>query len=94
MKPHSKEQISSWVVFGLNIVTEAVAIIPLFEELDIGFHREAFVLIVVLIACDILVIFLAVLATITDPSDPVVKLERYCRLTNKSFPDSKYEYYC
>mmetsp|Transcript_20571 Transcript_20571/g.31348 ORF Transcript_20571/g.31348 Transcript_20571/m.31348 type:complete len:101 (+) Transcript_20571:580-882(+) len=45
-------------------------------------------------AIDFLVVMLAIKTAGTDPSDQVVRHERYCRMTNQHFAEKDYEFFC
>jgi hypothetical protein len=50
--------------------------------------------VIVFVALDILTIVFHLLASCIDPSDPVVRWERLCRLNNQPFPEDQYELFC
>ena len=49
---------------------------------------------VVLICFNAAVFVLAFATTIIDPSDQLVRLERYCKMTNQEFPEEQYDRFC
>jgi palmitoyltransferase len=46
------------------------------------------------VSVDLLLIYFAYLCTAVDPTDEVVRQERYCKLTEQEFPEYMYEYFC
>ena len=88
MKPYSLHQIISWVVFSLCVLIQIMGILPQALYASSGeyptmFSVEAFLFLV----SDIAVIMLAYKTTVADPSDMLVREERYCRLTKQNFPE-------
>jgi len=51
-------------------------------------------LIFIFVILNLLVVIFAYLATITDPSDPLVKQERFSRITKQTFPEDDFELFC
>jgi len=43
---------------------------------------------------DLIIIYYGYITTKSDPSDPIVRQDRYHKLTKTYFPEKDYEYYC
>lgn len=83
LAPYTKEQQATWVIFLFNICYEYVALTPLIKEafssVDDPSVSVVYVVVTVSLALmDLLVVVFAVFTTRIDPSDPLVKYERFC----------------
>lgn len=96
MRPFSTHQKASWFVFGFNLFLEGLAQMPLLEKIiDVyGWPNIIPFLVVIFVILDIVVLGFAVITTMTDPSDIIVRYERFCKITNQHFPEDQYELFC
>lgn len=68
----------------------------MYEEQNTEWFSESFFIVFVslFVLIDLTIFSFGLLASITDPSDPLVKYERYCKLTIETFPCDCYDLYC
>jgi hypothetical protein len=75
MRPFTAHQIATWVVFALNILIQAGVTVPLVKEVFTTrwIDKQALLTPAYFIMMNLIVLFFAYRATITDPSDELVK---------------------
>ena len=81
----------TWIAFLLNIFSYyglSVFVLHILHPVMTSVVTTLFSL------CYLLIIGFALHATLTDPTDPTVFLERLSRLTNEPFNPDDYEYHC
>lgn len=93
IRPFSKEQIISWVLFALNLLAE-VQVIYIVRGKDMLNEFWRWVIVICTITSNFFLFYTAVRTTGSDPSDRTVHLERYCKFTKQDFDESKYEFWC
>ena len=95
-RPFTWQQISSWVYYAFNQLHQFYLILPLLQDLHrsdpLKDNKE--VVIILLILFNLGVFFLALYCSWRDPSDDVVRMERYCKLTNQVFPRDDFDRFC
>lgn len=98
--PFTINQIGTWIVFVINLgleywICHLVSHIMNFKrgESESGQKLKEWFLILFGIL-SLTVLASAVAGTLTDPSDPVVKFERYCKIKNEVFPEENYDLFC
>ena len=85
-KPYTPYQIATWVVFGFNVIVEYAFIIPLMKVINDQTNADHLieVFVTIFLALNVAIVIMAYLTTMIDPSDPIVKQERYSRITNQN----------
>lgn len=89
MRPFTRQQLATWVFYGANQVHQLWVILPLMDllkENDTLFTAKYYIW-GLLLGLNAAVFVLGLLCTCLDPSDPIVRLDRYCKLTNQAFPE-------
>lgn len=100
MRPYTKQQILTWLVYVLNIFLEVLTlgllenVIVYYEFKKVLGRQIVYCIAALLVIIDIGILILGWITTKSDPSDPVVKWERFCKITEQAFPDVDFDLFC